>query len=221
MSATGPETRLGYRTYEQIKERLLNGRYASGERLAVDRFAAEFGVSKQPVMEALHRLSGDGLVAIRPQVGCQVAAYTPNETADFFTLFSGIEAAIAEVAAARRTDAQLARLAAVSHQIRSLTDDSDPQTRAHTYRVRNREFHAVIHDMAHSRIMAETSRRMWDLCDFLITTTGLSRPLHAAIEDRHADHERLRDALARGDAAAARREMGEHILAAGADTGVS
>ena len=117
-AATGtPPTRLSYRTYELIKERLLDGRYAAGERLSVDALKTEFGVSKQPVMEALRRLSVDGLVEIIPQVGCQVARYTTAEVADFIMFFGEIEASIAEVAAARRTDAQLARMDAVSQQI--------------------------------------------------------------------------------------------------------
>ena len=211
-AATGtPPTRLSYRTYELIKDRLLDGRYAAGERLSVDALKTEFGVSKQPVMEALRRLSVDGLVEIIPQVGCQVARYTTAEVADFIMFFGEIEASIAEVAAARRTDAQLARMDVVSQQIAQIARDDDPVERAHRYRVLNREFHTVIHDMSHSRIMAEFSRRMWDLGDFLITTTEVAHPLHAVLDERHADHERIRNALIRQDGATARKEMASHI----------
>jgi DNA-binding GntR family transcriptional regulator len=205
---------LSYRTYELIKERLLDGRYVAGERLSVDALKTEFGVSKQPVMEALRRLSVDGLVEIIPQVGCQVARYTTAEVADFIMFFGEIEASIAEVAAARRTVAQLARMDAVSQQIAQVAQvafHGDPVDRAHRYRVLNREFHSVIHDMSHSRIMAEFSRRMWDLGDFLITTTEVAHPLHAVLDERHADHERIRNALIRQDGATARKEMASHI----------
>jgi DNA-binding GntR family transcriptional regulator len=209
--AGGPPVRLGHRTYELIKRRLVDGQYAAGERLPVEALRAELGVSKQPVMEALRRLSGDGLVEIIPQVGCQVTTYTADEVTDFFHFFSEIEASIAEVAAARRTAAQLARLAAVSDQIAMVAQDGDPQDRARHYRILNREFHAVIHDMSHSRIMAEMSRRMWDLSDFLITTTAVSRPLHTVVDERHGDHERIRQALIDQDGPTARREMAGHI----------
>jgi DNA-binding FadR family transcriptional regulator len=66
--------------------------------------------------------------------------------------------------------------------------------------------------MAHSRIMAETSRRMWDLSDFLINTTGVSQPLSSALDDRHADHESIRAALHAGDQTTARAEMERHIV---------
>ena len=66
--------------------------------------------------------------------------------------------------------------------------------------------------MAHSRIMADTSRRMWDLSDFLINTCGVPQPLSSALDDRHADHERIRAALQAGDQDAARAEMEQHIV---------
>ena len=63
-----------------------------------------------------------------------------------------------------------------------------------------------------ARIMAETSRRMWDMSDFLINTTGVPQPLSSALDERHADHEGIRAALHAGDRAAARAEMERHIV---------
>ena len=76
----------------------------------------------------------------------------------------------------------------------------------------NRRFHEAIHLMAHSRIMAETTRRMWDLSDFLINTTGSPDPLSPALDERHEDHERIRAALHAGDQQTARAEMESHIV---------
>src|SRR4029079_8661472 len=72
-------SRLNHAVYDQLKERLLEGRYTAGERLSTEALRTEFGVSKQPVMEALRRLAGDGLVEIVPQVGSRVATYSPRE----------------------------------------------------------------------------------------------------------------------------------------------
>lgn len=204
--------RLGSVVYDQIKERLLEGRYAANERLSVEALRSEWGVSKQPVMEALRRLSGDGLVEIIPQVGCQVSAYTSREVEDFFLMFGGFEGTIAGIAALRRTDAQLAELDRLSAEIGRLRDETDPGARSHGYRVLNRRFHATIHAMAHSRVMAETSARMWDLSDFLINTTGGPQPLSGALDGRHDDHERIRAALHTGDRLAARQEMELHMV---------
>lgn len=205
--------RLGAWLYDEVKTQLLEGRYASGARLSVEEIRVEFGVSKQPVMEAMRRLSSDGLVRISPQVGCEVAQYAPIEISDFFRLFGSFEAAIAEVAAERRSPAQLLALDEVSRRVLALRDLTDPGQRTHSYRLLNREFHGVIHEMSQSSIMVEASRRMWDLSDFLINTTGLAQSMDEGLDDRQHDHDRIRDALAAGDGAAARREMEQHIAA--------
>ena len=87
--------RLAPVVYEALKERLLEGTYQAGERLSVETLKTEFEVSKQPVMEALHRLAADGLVEIVPQVGCRVVRYEPQEVTDFYAIFGAMEGAVA------------------------------------------------------------------------------------------------------------------------------
>jgi DNA-binding GntR family transcriptional regulator len=205
-------SRLNHAVYDQLKERLLEGRYAAGERLSTEALRIEFGVSKQPVMEALRRLSGDGMIDILPQVGSEVATYDLREVEDFYLMFGGFEGSIAGIAATRRTDDQLMELDLISQRIGKLRSDEDAGARARGYRVLNRRFHEAIHLMAHSRIMAETSRKMWDLSDFLINTTGVPQPLSSALNERHDDHEEIREALHARDQAAARSSMERHII---------
>ena len=52
--------------YDLLKERLHEGEYQAGERLPVESLKTESGVSKQPVMDAMRRLSSEGLVEIIP-----------------------------------------------------------------------------------------------------------------------------------------------------------
>ena len=173
--------RLAPVVYDLLKERLLDGEFQAGERLPVEALKTEFGVSKQPVMEALRRLSSEGLVEIIPQVGCRVPVYSAVDVSDFFAIFGGMEGAVAGVAAQRCTGAQVDQLAAVNGEIRQLIDEPDPAARSHGYLILNRRFHGIIQDMAHSAVVAEISRRMWDMSDLLINTswgtatTGIGR----------------------------------------------
>ena len=203
--------RLAPVVYDLLKERLLEGEFQAGERLSVEALKAEFGVSKQPVMEALRRLSSEGLVEIIPQVGCRIPVYGSVDVIDFFAIFGGMEGAVAGVAAQRCTGAQADDLAAVNDQIKQLIADPDPAARAHGYRVLNRRFHGIIHDMAHSAVVAGISRRMWDMSDLLINTSGVPQPLATAVPARHDDHELIIRALRERDQEAARRAMENHI----------
>ena len=209
---SGAGGRLSGQMYQTVKKRLLDGEIAAGARLSVEALRSEFGVSKQPVMEALRLLAGDGLIEILPQIGSVVIAYPQREVHDFFKMFAGFEGAIAAVAATRSTTEGIQNLDAISQRIRDLGSHPDEQVRARGYRELNREFHEQIHHMAGSRIITTTSRRMWDLSDFLINTHGLPRPLANHIPERQEDHDKIRDALAAGDADTAKSEMEQHIL---------
>jgi DNA-binding GntR family transcriptional regulator len=210
-AAVSSGRRLAPVVYDLLKERLLDGEFQAGDRLPVEALKAEFGVSKQPVMEALRRLSSEGLVEIIPQVGCRVPVYSGADVSDFFAIFGGMEGAVAGVAAQRRTDAQVDQLAAANDEIRRLIDEPDPAARSHGYLVLNRRFHGIIQEMAHSAVVADISRRMWDMSDLLINTTGVPRPLASAVPARHDDHELIIRALRDRDETAARRAMKNHI----------
>lgn len=214
MSAARPTEARGVATavYDQMKDRLREGVYRAGERISVEGLRREFHVSKQPVMTALHQLANEGLVTIRPQVGCRVATYTPQEVEDFFHMFGAFEGAIAAAAARRRTAEQIPPLWDVCDATKELTHLADPGERTHEYLRLNRTFHRAIHAMAHSPIMADQSRRLWDLSDLLISTAGVPHPVHHAIPSRHADHVRVLQAIEAGDDAAARDAMEHHIL---------
>src|ERR1700749_5205401 len=106
--------RLAPVVYDLLKDRLLEGEYQAGERLSVEALKAEFGVSKQPIMEALRRLSSEGLVEIIPQGGWRVPVYDGADVTDFFAIFGGMEGAVAGVAAQRCTGQQNQTLLALN-----------------------------------------------------------------------------------------------------------
>jgi DNA-binding GntR family transcriptional regulator len=211
-AASSSGRRLAPLVYEMLKERLLDGEFRAGQRLSVESLRAEYGVSKQPIMDAMRRLSTEGIVDIIPQVGCEVPRYTDAEIGDFFAIFSGTEATVAGIAAQRGTDDQVAQLVAVNDEIARIAADADPDIRARRYRRLNRHFHGVVHDMAHSPIVTELSRRLWDLSDLLINTSAGRPAVATAVAARHADHDAVIATLGLRDPAAARAAMQKHIL---------
>src|SRR6266704_322435 len=209
-----PGQRLAQLVLDELKARLLAGRYPVGYRISIEEVKAEFGVSKQPVMDAMRRLEATGIVQIVPQSGCRVASYSAQEIRDFFNLFGRFEGEIAAAAAARRSDAQLAELDDTWQRIADLEKLDDPEERARDYRLRNREYHLVIHRMSHSRLMADLSERMWDLSDFLIITIGGIQQLSGSLHDRNHDHDVIRTAIRSRNPDVARAAMESHITAA-------
>ena len=192
--------------YDLVIDRLVNARYAFGERLLVKELAAETGASRQPIMAALNRLNADGFVRIIPQVGCQVISSTRDEIGDFFLLFQRLEGVLAELAAARRTEEQVRTLQIAQRKIMAHQDSPDRSPR--TYAELNRDFHQVIHVMAHSPMLAEKQRANFNMSDFFIThSVGFG----SFMSDAARDHDKIIDAIAKRQAERARLEAESHI----------
>lgn len=206
--------RLAMVVLDELKDRLLSGQYPVGSRISIEDVKVEFNVSKQPVMDAMHRLESIGLVDIVPQSGCRVARYSNQEIRDFFNLFGRSEGEVAAAAATRRSEAQLAEMDSAWQRIVDLEKLEDPKSRSRGYRFLNREFHLVIHNMSHSKLMGDLSERMWDLSDFFLNTVGGPRPLSDSLGDRNRDHDVIRIAIRSQNADVARIAMESHIVQA-------
>ncbi len=64
---------------EEIRERIMDGRYALGQRLSENQLAQEMNTSRAPVHDALLTLRNEGLVQIFPQRGSFVFNPGPEE----------------------------------------------------------------------------------------------------------------------------------------------
>lgn len=76
---------------EHVYQSLLDGRCQPGEQLKEGLIAAELGISRAPVREALKELTARGIVVYRPQVGCFLAQPSPQEIGDAYTARGLIE----------------------------------------------------------------------------------------------------------------------------------
>jgi DNA-binding GntR family transcriptional regulator len=79
----------------RLRDRILAGDYPPGSALRQDTLAAEFGISKIPVREALVQLQSEGLVSIYPNRGFQVRPLIASELEEVFSLRLQIEPAAA------------------------------------------------------------------------------------------------------------------------------
>ncbi|MDU7523839.1 MAG: GntR family transcriptional regulator [Roseomonas mucosa] len=77
---------------ELLANRIVTGVLKPGQRLDEQLLAAEAGLSRTPVREALNRLAATGLVEIRPRRGAIVTCPDPARLRDGFELLAEIEA---------------------------------------------------------------------------------------------------------------------------------
>ncbi|MHB8507991.1 MAG: GntR family transcriptional regulator [Candidatus Dormibacteria bacterium] len=89
------------RAYKEIRRRILELELAPGAEVTEGALAADIGVSKTPVREALLLLSGDGMVFARHGAGYRVAPITLTSAHEAFALRALLEGEAAAIVAAR------------------------------------------------------------------------------------------------------------------------
>jgi len=204
--------------YDLVVDGLVNARYRFGQRILVKELAAQTGVSRQPIMTALGRLASDGFVRIVPQVGCQVVDPDRNAIADFYLMFQRMEGLLTELAAERHTERQLKELVALQKRIVLL--DEGRGDAAQEYAVLNRDFHQIIHTMAHSPLLDEKQRSNFNMSDFFINqAVGFG----AFMSEAAREHEEIIEAIAGRAKPRARKIAETHIagIAAAVLSGIS
>ena len=74
----------------QLLSAMRDGQLKQGERLREEQIAAQLGLSRGTVREAIRRLEEDGLVVSEPHRGTFIASLDPAETAEIFALAAAV-----------------------------------------------------------------------------------------------------------------------------------
>lgn len=98
---------LGEVVYDAIKEKIISNELKPDEKLDMEQLCKQLGVSRTPVINALHALERDGYVYIRPRSGTYVNGLTCDELDFIFDLREAIEAVIVRKSAAKYDRHQL------------------------------------------------------------------------------------------------------------------
>src|SRR5690349_9734612 len=103
---------LERRVYERLRDDIISGVLQPGDQLVEARLAADLGVSKTPVREALIRLQRDGLVSIEPYRGARVLEPSPDDVREIVELRELLECHVARQLAQTRPERVLRALEA-------------------------------------------------------------------------------------------------------------
>lgn len=88
---------------QRIRHDIVAGRFQQGERIPEIPLAERYGVSRNPVREAIRRLEAEGLVAVLPNRGATVAVHDFAEATDLLETRLALESLVARQAALRCT----------------------------------------------------------------------------------------------------------------------
>src|SRR5438105_3225610 len=85
--------------YEALRQRIVEGEFAPGQRLRSDALATALKVSRTPVREALRKLEAEGLVGLSPRGGLIVQELSEDDLNEIFLIREALEGQAARLAA--------------------------------------------------------------------------------------------------------------------------
>lgn len=119
-----PET-LRFQVENALRQAIINGRFAPGERLIERELCETLGVSRTSIREALRKLEAEKLVDIVPHKGPIVASISVKEAADLYALRGLLEGFVAREFSQTASEADIAKFASAAAELRQAGEARD------------------------------------------------------------------------------------------------
>ena len=214
------EETLANRVVVELERLIVDSRLGEGDRLPSEReLAAQFGVSRTVVREAVRALAAKRLVEVEGGRGTVVLAPSTRAAAESMGLLLRVQESaadadkvgevrrvleneIAKLAASRRTDADIAELQALLDAAQEHVDQPD------IFIVEDVEFHAALARATHNELF---SVLLESLAQVMLEVRLLALRIPGTPRRSLAHHRTVFAAVAAGDPALARAAMNEHM----------
>lgn len=208
LSETLASPLLGYSTkaelvYRHLRAAIVSGRIGPGQRVVVDQFASDLGVSKVPVREAVLRLVGEGWVELRPHVGPVIPELSSREIEETAVIRAALESTAIRYAVRCRTDSYIAALDAMMSDMDEATGDLPED-----FAILNRAYHKLaISTCPIVRLRGMAEEMMERTIRY---RTAWRVPYYSAVAQR--EHHAIHQAIADGNQEEAATLTYSHIL---------
>lgn len=194
---------LSERVFEIVREQIVVGKLGSDMPIRQDALAAELGVSKIPVREALARLEQEGLLISHANRGYLVPPMSADEADEIYALRLVLEPAAAAFAAIHADDAAREETQRVYDHLDAAANDSLADVA-----VRNREFHTALVRAGNRLLTTQLVERLSILSERYV----VAHLEPSGRESRaHIEHRQLLHAWMARDGDAVERLLTEHI----------
>src|SRR5262245_33977266 len=192
-----------------IRSRVLAGEIPTGSWLRQETLAAQFGVSRTPVREALRKLQATGLVQLEPNRGAVVRGLTEREIREAYEVRAELEGLAAELACERIREPELKELREAVELFRhSSSRKIEDWVRA------NDLFHQIVQETAGNERLRATIADLHLSFPRNLTSIVL-RESSRLLDQNVEQHGEILAAIERHDPAGARSAMIAHVQHAG------
>jgi DNA-binding GntR family transcriptional regulator len=201
-----PSRRASDVAYEEVRARIVDLRLPPGAALNEAAIAAELGLGRMPVHEAVARLATERFVTVIPRRGTTVAVLQLADVLAMFEAREAVECGVAHIAARRATDADIAVLGGLISRA-----DRAREGHEHVHYLReDHEVHAHLLHIVRNSLLQDAGDRL------LLHNLRFWRSFwatHPAARHTMVSHSELLAALIDRDPERAEAAMREHLAA--------
>ena len=198
---------LGHAVTAAIRELIMTGAVAPGERLVETDLSERFGTSRGPVRDAFKELEQSGLVVSVPRRGTFVATLTAADIHEIYTLRLALEKLAIVTTATIATDHDIAAMRAAVERLTEAQRTSDRRAGAEADIAIHR---LIVRTAGHERLTEAWER----LADQTLLLMAELMDLLLDVQHAAGDHDALVNAIADHDVAGAEAALTDHLLAA-------
>jgi DNA-binding GntR family transcriptional regulator len=192
------------RIVESLTRAIVEHRLHPGTKLAEQKLADHFGVSRTLVRQALYQMARNRLIRMEPARGAFVATPSADEARQVFAVRRMLETEMTREFVRQVTPAQIKTLKAHVAQEKAAVAKQDVSGRTELLG----DFHVLMAELMGNQVLAQLLGDLISRCA-LITLMYQSTTAAEHSSDEHAD---IIKALAAKDAALAVQLMVEHLL---------
>jgi DNA-binding GntR family transcriptional regulator len=200
----GRKTSLVQSAYEEIRRRILDNEYPPAHQVLEQDLAADLGMSRTPLREALVRLQNENFVQLIPRHGMRVVPLSLDDLRDTYEVLTALEAAAIERLARSGPDRQA--LGALEEALDEM-DAALKQRDRDAWVKADERFHRTLLDLCGNRRLAAVAYTLWDHGHRARMTTVR---LRSTLSSSNKEHRAVFDAIKRGRWSDARRLHLQH-----------
>jgi DNA-binding GntR family transcriptional regulator len=194
---------LGAQAKIAIRQAILSGTYAPGQRLSEVEIGAALRISRGPVREAIRALASEGLLELVPHRGPAVRRFTYDEFRELYEVRQALEGFAARLAAQRATRDDVTLLRHILRRVFEAAGSAEPPPYDLSF-----DFHLNVLRIARSAQL-QTFTSAVDAR--LRLARSHSGHIPARARESFREHTGIVDALEASDAESAERLMREHL----------
>lgn len=193
--------------YGILRTAILDGTMPPGAQLRETHIAADLGISRSPLREAMTKLEEEGLIVKIPFRGSFVVEVSAQDVAEIASVRALVEPYAAELSAETLRGPERARLTQIIEELHRATENNDIPASIDAHL----RFHRLFYDFSRHRVL----QSMWNSWETkLHLYFSADHRSYSDLRDVAVEHERLAAVALEGDAEAFRDELVRHFQSA-------